>query len=631
MIRRGVAIAWATWAAAAAANAQVGRPVPRARPHAQLAPPLEAAGLPAADRLLAASGDEGRMRAGVDRLATLGSTTALERLEAVTSDAARPPAVRLAAVRALGRHGAHPVAEAALARVLGGVAWAGDPLDYGSLARGTAALALAAVGTPSGIRILAKALGGSGPAADAAIEAFVAYPPADLAGLAPRAAPPGRAFVALAMRLGDQRAFGPLRRAVRHGRGALQAEALVALTWLGDLETVEVARRWRTRPPSPAHQAAAARVLALARAPGGDGDVGEPVRGEAPRSAAGLERWLDGEATRVDAMARLASSTTDDTLAALLRASSRAPTRALALRALALRAAAAGHGEAPLDDSIERSLRATDPALRAAAAWSRALLDPARAAALVESPDPVIARGAARAASGAALAAAARRLVAEVAGANSTAFALALRDDDAAALVPTEILVRLLERPATAPIAAWRLAQRDLASTDRRVRDALASPDVLLRAHAARGLAASRASGVVGRLDDAYATEIEPTVRRAIVAALAARPERARRRTLGLAAALEPDIATRELARRALLAGPLALDDARGRDVAWVSVAPETGLPAPDALILTESWAWPAALDPDGVAVLPGLPTRDFTVRLVAAAERDQAPGSAPR
>jgi hypothetical protein len=162
----------------------------------------------------------------------------------------------------------------------------------------------------------------------------------------------------------------------------------------------------------------------------------------------------------------------------------------------------------------------------------------------------------------------------------------------------------------------------------------LASRDPVMRMHLAWGLAASAAPDATGRLAAAYAWEPDEGVRRAIVRALAARTGAdadapARRETLALAAALDPDAVTRDVAKRAR-DGLHPQAPPAGREVAWLRVVPAEGAALPraltGALVGADRAARPVVFDDDGYALVPGLPPGGARLRFESRVPPDPAP-----
>jgi HEAT repeat protein len=207
--------------------------------------------------------------------------------------------------------------------------------------------------------------------------------------------------------------------------------------------------------------------------------------------------------------------------------------------------------------------------------------------------------------------------------------------DPDARLTTLALLDRARAGGVDAPLAAMALAQRGDPTQAEHVAALLASRDPLLRSHAALGLGASSERDASGRLADAYAYEPNPSVRRAIVLALARRtgdahvPERAA--TLRLASRLDPDRGVRLTATRALadLTGLPA--SPRLSDVAWLRVATSEGAASPSvmtgALLRSDGLAVPIVFDSDGYALAPVPPGE---VRLLLAPRPPTYKASAP-
>jgi hypothetical protein len=195
---------------------------------------------------------------------------------------------------------------------------------------------------------------------------------------------------------------------------------------------------------------------------------------------------------------------------------------------------------------------------------------------------------------------------------------------DASGRVPTTTLAdRAQSGGADAPLAALALGRR-ADGGDEAVDALLGSRDPVLRAHAARGLGASRAPDAVGRLARSYAWEADADVRRALIDALATHAAREPRApalhdALALAAWLDPDEVVRWTARRALEGSP---SDRRQlvREVAWLNLVPADGAPRPHGVTATllpaDGLALPFAFDDDGYALVPGVAPGEARVRL---------------
>lgn len=635
-------------------------------------------GLGVAKRLLESPSTSERQR-GLERLGSVGTPGALELLAKAIEPggAAKTSEERVVAVRALAARANHPDVRLALVRALAGVgsSASAESAELERMVRETAALALARSQSPESLELLGKALRQEGPVAEAAALGLEAHPPASIAPVLEARGAPTKTLVRLLGRLGDQRAFHALRAAVKRGAPEVRAEAAVALTALGDFETVELARHWLGPDAAPAMRVAAARILSMARARGADQAIAG-LLAEDEHYAAGLELALDaampgliaaleralgahpddagvifaaigraGGREAAAALARQLSHASHGSLAAyaLALAPGDAATDALetalsagapgvrrnAARALVLRRHALRQSASGLDAELERLLGSSDPADRAAGAWGRALGSESAAIALIASADPDVARAAARQAFSPALSrAAAARLVTEKVPALRNALATCLGDPAAASEVPTPVLVELIdEAGAATPIAAQALASRDTRDLRQRIEPLLGSADALVRASVALGLAESREPSAVGLLERAYRFETNPAVRHAIVASLSRRRERSRSRVLSLAADLDGDRAVREAARVAL-AGHRVPVLARGRGTLWMSlVKNDPGAPLEhDAQLWTSlGVVLPLAADPDGAVTAFGLPSGPVQLRLAARARSDKA------
>ena len=635
-------------------------------------------GVGAAKPLLRADSSAMRQR-GFERLGSAGTARALELLARAldVGGAARDARERLSVVRALAPHAADPTAQDALIRALGGVE--GRTTERDRLVEQTAALALSASHHPLALAALARALRQPGRASEAARTALSAHPPSRIEPLLLAAGAPTAALVELLGELGNTSARPLVEGLAKKGAPSLQAAALGALFTLDRERAVELARATFSIVADGHVRAACGRVLALAGTPDAGGALLTLLDDAATRSEA-LDIALEAPSpTLGDALAaaRLTDSDTDRLLAALGRAGgARALARlerelanapnawsasyALALapdpdadgvldraldrpaqrrdaaRAAALRFVASGRRLPRLDRALE-ALSRGDAADRAASAWCNAVLEPARAAPFLGSADPSLVRAVARQAFTPELAsAAAQRLRTETEPSLIRALATSLADPDAQNLVPTATLVALLERgSAETYLAAYALARRDDEALRPRLVELFEAEDPSLRLHAALGLGASTQPSAVGVLADAYRFEIEPRVRRALVAALAGRKERAVSVVLRLAATLDPDPEARAAARHALERrapsappepGPPPHADA---GTAWIRVLPppsgSTGL----ALLTTpQGLSLPLSTDADGSVTVGALVEGEVSVTLVPSAPSSGAPAS---
>jgi hypothetical protein len=658
---------------------------PKPKPKLKKPPPgqqrkkiLGLVGVGVAKRLLESSSTAERQR-GLERLGSVGTPSALELLAKAIEPggAAKTSEERLVAVRALAQRANHPDVRLALVRALAGVgaSSSAESADLERMVRETAALALARSANPESLELLGKALRQEGPVAEAAALGLEAHPPAGIAPVLEARGAATRTLARLLGRLGDQRAFHTLRAAVKRGAPEVRAEAAVALTALGDFETVALARHWLGPDAAPAMRVAAAKILSMARASGADQAIAG-LLAEDEHYAAGLELALDaalpglvaplgralaahpddagpilaaiGRAGGSEAAALLArqlSSSAHGSLAAyaLALAPGDAATDALetalaapdpvvrrnAARAAVMRVRGLRQSVSGLDAALERLLGSSDASDRAAGAWGRALLSEGAGTTLIASADADVVRAVARQAFSPGLArAAAVRLATEKDVALRSALGASLASPAAAREVPTPVLVELVdEAGAATPIAAQALAARDSQDLRQRIEPLLGSADALVRASVALGLADSREPSAVGLLERAYRFETSSMVRHAIVAALSRRRERSRSRVLSLAADLDGDRAVREAARVAL-AGHRVPALASGRGTLWVSLVkndPGSALEHDAQVATSLGVVLPLAPDPDGAVTAFGLPSGPVRLRLAARARSDKA------
>ena len=198
----------------------------------------------------------------------------------------------------------------------------------------------------------------------------------------------------------------------------------------------------------------------------------------------------------------------------------------------------------------------------------------------------------------------------------SPSVGITLLVDTQAEGLSTEKLARLAEEGgALAPLAARALPSRDGEAVRSRIKRLLSGTDPIIRAHTALGLAADPEADAVSLLVEAYRFEEDASVRRAVIRALSARPEKQRLGTLNIARDLDPDDGVRALARAALTGRSLLppVTDAAGT-VLWVSLVAN----APSAVatvagraarfVRPDGLAVPVVADPDGVLIVPGVP-----------------------
>lgn len=608
------------------------------------------------------------------RLGELGTPRALEILVRALepSGNAQSARERLIAVRALAPHVKREAeVRECLVRVMTGIsttAERAEPLH--AMLRDTAALALSGSGDRAALEALGKALRQPGRVAQAAGMALVAHPPRELGAILLSHRAPTLELVAVLEQLGDQRAFEVLRDVVRRGGPELAARAAVALTRLGNFETVAVAQRWMQADGRPALLLASAEILSLSHDPAAAPLLERLLREPATRDAAfelGLQwspvdltqpalaevagrdpqrtrAWIaalgrSGTRAAVGRLGELLKNRTWGVAAAyalalsdsrwargeLARALGDARTRRLAARASALVFARSAQRVDGLRAALE-ALQRGDAADRAVSHYGVALLEPERLPGMLRSDDALVLQAAARVAPfGEAAPLAAARLASVPAGASRTQLALALVDEGARASVPNRVLLELLvEAGPAAPLALFALGERDAPELRARLLEQASSPDPWRRAHVALGLGSSSDPTAVSVLESSYLFEVDATVRSAIIAALSRRPERVTRRTLELAAKLDPAGEVRhtaELALRGVRARPFAA----GPGALCIELEP-TAAALGAAILAPGGLALPVLADPDGVVTLTGLPAGPVGLRLALVGPTGKAP-----
>jgi hypothetical protein len=358
--------------------------------------------------------------------------------------------------------------------------------------------------------------------------------------------------------------------------------------------------------------------------------------------AVGALAKLLGDPERAgDAAFALARAPGADARRALEKAASDPKLVRLAARAGTVRALALGDAPAGLRQRLDGLLASRDAADRAAGSFGLAVLGKTDARELIGSSDPVVVRAAARAslvAGNGAVDACRSRLETESDALTRTALAIAIAaSPDASVPVSTGRLTEWAESDEVfAPLAVVALGPRERLLEKRRLGRALGSPDAVLRAHAAFGLALSPLPDAVSRLANAWRFEETPRVRRALVLALARRREPQRLATLELAAKLDPDEQVRETARLALR-GELALPLGRfgagcaasasrvgGCYAAWITLTPSSSGGAAAVreragrLLDAAGLALPVVADPDGMLIVPGVSAGAASFRLAS-------------
>jgi hypothetical protein len=668
------------------APAQAG---PRVRRESRIpAPALSASslrtrlGIQVAEALLKESSSEERQR-GFERLGSIGTAQSLDLLLKVfePGGAARSAQDRLIAVRALSEHASLPAVRDFLVRVMVGVGSNpshSDAID--GLIERAAALSLARVGDDASLTALGKALRQSGHVADTASDALLAFPPRELGPIVNDRRAPTRAMAHLLGALGDTRAIPALRELVRSAPKDVRPTAALALAQLGVSETTELARHWLQHETEPEFLSVAARILLTFRQSDGGAAVVHLLRDEHTRDA-GLALSIEVSVPEAgDALLRGARAATGDEqsswfaalgrsgthdaisfLGGVLSASSASSAAALAL-ALSPSADAESTLERALSDPKARraALRATlvrkltldrtpngwqsalgalassrEPSDRAVFAQVSAFFTAGTAAQLVPSASLNELLALSRLALVPDVAdALAERLAVERDPAARDALSASLVSSHAADQVPSNVLVALLDAGGLgAPLAARVLAARDSRTLRPKIIALLESDDPLWRAQAALGLGESREPSALGVLERAYRFETNEAVRLAIVQALAGRREPARVRALAMASTLDAASAVRQAAALGLTGATVARD-AIGPSSAWLELrralpdgsAPDSAADVRGALLIAKGGlALPAFADPDGVLLVPALPSGSFELRLAAPTRTDNA------
>jgi HEAT repeat protein len=556
------------------------------------------------------------------------------------------------------------------------------------LARQTAAIALAESGNLAAIESLIALARSVGPGQAPALDALAIYPPPPpLLGGVVLTTP---STIALAVGVGDLRSLDAIEVAMSASDPALRAAALTALGIAGDSRVVEAARaalhdrdarvrlaacdslvRLGAPDAAPAVEAlvaddatvlgalhlaelvqsegvtkaAAARAMATANVEVRAAAVAALGRQASPMAIHALATLSAAPMTESDAAYAIARSPSPAALAAIDTMAETIATRRVAARAYAVRRLIGRGRNVRLDAVLAGMSASHDARDRAVGMQALVALGERSVDVALGDPDARVRRAAAMGAFARWDAARERALLArlgvETDEATKQVLALALVDGDPERIVPT---TNLRERTRAggpdAPLAALALAQRAEEEPADEVDALLRSHDSVLRAHSVRGLGASLAHDVVGRLARAYATEGDVNVRRAIIGSLSTRTGEdafapLRRSTLELAARLDPDRVARWTAARALEAGSpsrLGAQPVRASlpDVAWVRIVAAQGADLPRdmtaAVVANDGLALPIAFDEDGYALLPGVPAGEARLRLAPRPAPYEAP-----
>jgi HEAT repeat protein len=530
-----------------------------------------------------------------------------------------------------------------------------------ALARSEAAFALATSADPAAIDAVLLVARDQGPGQVAAMEAVVAFPPERVAAIGTGLLSP--ALLHLAGKMGDLRTLDAARAALHATDPPTRAAALDAVSAMGDTRAIGDARTM-SKDADPVVRVAAGRALVRLGAPdryravealvgdddtalegvriaagGGDAGVakalaarvkasGEPDlralaivalgRSEANEAVEALRAFVLDPVLSGDAAAALARSPNAKGEAVLESLLGTEGMRRLGARAYVLRALT----REPLDwgtNALRAMARSPDARDRAVGLGGLILLGEEDAIAALRDPDAGVRRIVATAAMADGRRETRRALLSLSRSetdplVRKVEWAALVGGDDEGLVTTTRLAERATMGEADGPLAAMALAARRDESERAKVGVLLASEDPLLRAHAARGLGESPEADAVGRLARAFAFEVDPLVRRAIVAALARRGEDdgapARLAVLKSAARLDPDRTVRSTARRAL-AGLAPEPSAPARmELVWLHLTAGGGGPPPASvrgglLLRSDGLAVPVAFDADGYALVP--------------------------
>jgi HEAT repeat protein len=553
----------------------------------------------------------------------------------------------------------------------------GDPIARVELARQIAAIALARSGVDRALEQLYGIARGGGSGQTAAMLALTLQPPRDPGFYGTAGTTMPASVVRMLGQLGDLRALEILHAATRTSDVAVRGAAIVSLAELGDERAIALARAAIAESDARL-RAAAGDAFVLLSAPERFKAVSALIADEAT-SAIGIhlaERVHNAQITKLLAAralehpdrelrasairslgrspeptaatalaaAPIMADPTFGYFAALALARSPAPnamqvittlasaksTAALGVRAYVVRALVRGERNDAGDELLARLAASKDGRERALGSFGRVALDGSKLEAALADPDARVRRAGAMASlarpSKSTMHALLTRLATEKDEPTRQVLAAGLVGGDSEGLLTTTWLVDRAESGgADAALSTYALARRADEPIQRKVGQLLASKDTVLRAHAARGLASGTLADASGRLANAYAYETDVNVRRAVIAALVARTQDAtspaRKSTLEIAAQLDPDGPTRQVARLGLAGATDPLAAAGSLETAWLRITQENGAAPGEvyvgSVVRSDGVAVPIAFDDDGFAIVPGLPPGE--VRLVLA------------
>ncbi len=677
--------------APSAASAQRRRPrnVDRPRPSASASPASAAGyaltnklGPASALRLLASSRREDRLL-GVQRLAGQNDFAAVQLLLQATQDNPAPladPVVKLQVVRALAPFASRDAVRRTLAAWVVGDASRLRPAS--GLARDVqlaAALALAASNDTRAVDQLVSFVIAGDDAGQIAAEALEAHPPQSIDSLLRGKAASSPGVLRLLGRLGDLRALPVLRNALGDTDPAVASEAALALARLGDDAVAPIARSWINSPTASAStRLAAARALVLVRAADAPramailiadpatrlGGLRLAYDAPTPQLSATLAGFLtiatgqarslalaalsrSGGPLAVRTLQALVTRPTADLDAAMALARCPSPealdvidsllgapaTRLLGARMAIARLALTGDTARDLDDTLRSMLASPALADRQSAAFGLVLAGWEPVSSFSASADPPIVAAACRATY--ARTSRDRATCAALLSERSSPFlrdalGISLSDPAVASSWSTRLLLGWSESfGSSAPIFARLLGGRDTALVRPSLELLLRSGDAVFRAQVALGLADSPDPSAASLLIDAFQSEEDPLVRRAIVRALSHLPSVHSKPVLADAARLDPDPQVRSLS--ALAARSVALPLApHGSSVVWLQVrgtVPGAQRGRSVRLALPDGFALSSVCDDDGFLMIPGVPSDQVRLTVASSAESGQPAG----
>lgn len=551
----------------------------------------------------------------------------------------------------------------------------GDPVARAELARQIAALALARSRETRALDMLYAAARSNSSGQAAAILALSTYPPRDAGFFGSSGVALPVPLVRMLGHVGDLRVLDLLHSASRSSDTSIRCAAIVSIAELGDERAIGLARTAIAESDARL-RAAAGEALVLLSAPERFKATSALLSDDAT-AAIGVqlaERVHDAEIVKL--LAKRAASEDEELRFAAVRALGRSPerdaatvlasppimgdeklayhaalalarspapnagpvlagllssrVRSLAARAYVVRALQRGERIGAADEIVFAMASSKDPKERALGVFARIVLGESSVRDYANDKEPRVRRAAAVASlarptekGNEALLA---QLVKEQDPITRQVLAIGLLSGDRGDRVTTTTLLDRAESGgADAPLATYVVARRADQKLAPKIERLLASKDAVIRAHAARGLGAAPLADATGRLAEAYRYETDAEVRRAIVAALAMRTVDAnaasRKRTLEIAAQLDPDGVVRQTARRAQAGAAVTFGEPDVRETAWLQITLDGGAPPRTAyagsLVRSDGLAVPLVFDEDGFALVPGVPPGE--ARLVLA------------